>query len=107
MRETGLEPQCFEDAVRMTALRIADLVISKQRDYGPQNILDFGEFGVLVRANDKVSRLKNLMKAGQPHHESVDDTWDDIVGYGLLGVMLREETFGLEMRGDPLEPDTP
>lgn len=32
----------------------------KQHDYGSHNIADFGEFGVLVRTNDKVRRLKNL-----------------------------------------------
>lgn len=33
----------------------------KQHDYGSHNIADFGEFGVLVRVNDKVRRLKNLL----------------------------------------------
>jgi hypothetical protein len=60
----------------------------KQLDYGPNNISDFGEFGVLVRLNDKVNRLKNLFDTKvEAKNESIADTWKDITNYGLIGLM--------------------
>jgi len=88
----------FEDAMRDKLNQIGELIIKKQRDYGKSNINDFGEFGVIVRLNDKVARLKNLYKSGkEPANESIDDTWIDVVGYGIIGCMLRDNTFDLPM----------
>lgn len=58
----------------------------KQRDYSTQNIAEFGAVGVLIRLNDKFSRLKNLLLNNQqPQNESIDDTWLDISVYALIG----------------------
>ena len=54
-------PSSFNQACYEVAREIADIVIKKQHDYGHENILAFGEFGVLVRTNDKLARLKNLI----------------------------------------------
>lgn len=96
-------PKTFEEAVREEALRVAEIVIHKQRDYGKGNIQQFGEFGVCVRLNDKVQRLANLMRpgAGEPANEPIEDSWDDVIGYGLLGRMLRRGTFDLPMGSGP------
>lgn len=60
----------------------------KQLDYGSGNIADFGEFGVIVRLNDKVNRLKNLFKTqGKALNESIADTWVDITNYGGIGLL--------------------
>ena len=91
------ELQCFEDACRKVALGIAELVIRKQRDYGHDNINAFGEFGILVRTNDKVARLRNLHgKEGVT--EPRIDAWRDIAGYALIALMLDEGTFNLELK---------
>ena len=37
------------------------LLARKQHDYGPENILRFGNRGLLVRLHDKVARLENLL----------------------------------------------
>lgn len=87
----------FEGACKEITECLAELVISKQRDYGKANILDFGEFGVLVRLNDKVARLKNL-QGKDPHNESTEDTWKDIAGYAIIALMLREESFNLPLK---------
>lgn len=76
------------------------LFCKKQADYGPGNINAFGEFGVLVRLNDKVERLKNLTHKQEildsaippqrlPSNESIDDTWMDIATYALIALLLR------------------
>ena len=65
----------------------------KQIDYGPGNISAFGEVGVLVRANDKIERLKNLHKTGKlgdPENESVLDSWLDLANYGIIGAMCNQ-----------------
>ena len=59
------------------------------------NLRRGGEFGIAVRLDDKVSRLLSLLKPGataKVASESVDDTIDDIVNYGLLLRAMREGT---------------
>lgn len=67
----------------------ARLFAAKQESYGRGNIDGFGELGVLVRLNDKVERLKNLIYRGKSNNlEAVEDTWLDVIGYGLIGLMI-------------------
>ncbi len=66
----------------------------KQRDYGPNNISRFGQSGLLLRLHDKVARLENLVYNGKDaKNESLHDTYLDIVGYSVIGLMLLDETF--------------
>jgi hypothetical protein len=68
------------------------LLDSKQRDYGSANISAFGEKGLVVRMNDKVERLKNLVwKDKNPEHEKVEDTWVDIANYGIIGLLCHRK----------------
>lgn len=76
-------------SVQLEALK---LFIAKQYDYGPENISNFGDIGVLVRLNDKIERLKNLMFNGNTAvNESIEDTWIDIGNYGLIGLMCKQD----------------
>ena len=86
----------WQEACLKKAESIAKLLISKQEDYGKQNILDFGELGILVRSNDKFARLKNLYnKEKPPQNESIRETWEDIAGYAILALMLIDKEFDL------------
>ena len=88
----------FEDACRDVALGIAQVVIEKQHDYGHDNILVFKEQGLVVRLWDKINRLKNLVwKNTEPKNESIVDTFTDIAGYAIIGLMLAEGTFTNEL----------
>lgn len=90
------KPRTFEQALDLVLAELRDLMLSKQRDYGRENILDFGELGVLVRANDKIARLKNLTRAGrEPRNEPIDDSWRDFANYGIIGILVRRGWFGL------------
>lgn len=72
-------------AVAIGNIRVLD---SKQQDYGPRNIADFGAAGVLVRANDKIQRLRNLLERGaEAKHEAVADSWLDLANYGIIGFL--------------------
>ena len=91
----------FEESARDIAKEMSELLILKQKDYGPKNITQCpvgAEMGVLVRVYDKLSRLSNLLESGEtPNNESLEDTWRDIVGYGLIGLMLHRGEFKLPM----------
>ncbi len=91
------EPTTFEEACYIVAKEIAELVISKQHDYGHDNILAFGEFGVCVRATDKIGRWKTLLNktaANEPRR----DTWRDLGGYAIIAEMLYRDWFKLELK---------
>lgn len=91
----------FEDGLDEVLADIRATLISKQKDYGKDNILDFKEVGILVRANDKMSRLKNLVIGKKrAQNESVEDSWKDLAGYAILALMLRNGTFNLPMKED-------
>ena len=87
----------FEHACREVARELAELVVSKQKDYGHDNINAFGEFGLVVRTNDKIARLRNLQgKEGVT--EPRIDAWKDIAGYAIIALMLDRGWFGLELK---------
>lgn len=100
MREAK-EIKTFEDGIDEVLADLKATLISKQRDYGKGNILNFGEMGVLVRTNDKMSRLKNLiLNNKEAQNESIEDNWKDLAGYAVLALMLRNNTFNLPMESD-------
>lgn len=76
-----------------TAIRAIALFDTKQNDYGPRNISEFGEMGVIVRMNDKVARIKNLcfqkgVWCPKPSaNESLLDTYIDVANYALIAMM--------------------
>lgn len=94
------KPNTFDDAVHSIMNRLGALMISKQHDYGPRNITDFGEIGCLIRANDKMARLKNLLKdtSSKPKNESIEDSWTDLANYAIIALMLREGIFELPLK---------
>ena len=69
-------------------------LISKQSDYGPENIRRFGRQGLMVRMHDKIARLENLYEAGRsPRNEPIRDTYMDIAGYSAIGIMWETRSF--------------
>lgn len=77
--------------------RLADTIVRKQKDYGPDAITRFGTIGILVRTHDKVARLENLMAKNSvaPENESVQDNYLDLLGYASLGIILESKQFFL------------
>lgn len=108
--------ETFDEEALKAAESVANLVIRKQRDYGPKNITNSivqTEIAVAVRLTDKIARLVNLASSGkEAENESLKDTVDDIIGYGLVLKMYLEGTFTLpleEVKDDTadegLDPD--
>ena len=98
--ENGIyAPEGFEEACRKVAYKVASTVISKQHDYGHDNIMAFKEHGLVVRLSDKVARLKNLLWSNSsPNNESIEDTFTDIAGYAKIALMLANDTFLYELK---------
>ena len=93
------KPTSFEEACYQVGFDIQRLVIDKQKDYGQENILAFGERGLVVRLWDKVSRLKNLVwNCKSAKNESITDTYRDIAGYAILAIMLERGWFTLPIK---------
>lgn len=88
----------FDQACRNIALEVARTVIEKHKDYGPDNILVFKEQGLIVRLWDKIGRLKHLLwTAKTPKHEAIEDSFTDIAGYAIIGLMLQRECFTFKL----------
>ena len=63
----------------------------KQQDYGSGNISNnpMPEFGVAIRANDKIQRIMHLLsKKGTPINEAREDSWMDLANYALIGYLV-------------------
>lgn len=85
----------------VTAAEIVELLASKQRDYGHDNINRFGIDGIKVRISDKICRLRNLLARGEEaSNEAIEDTWIDLIGYATIATMLTNGTFDLPLAAD-------
>jgi hypothetical protein len=87
--EFGVETAMGKKALAV-ALDNISLLDRKQRDYGSENISAFGEYGCLVRATDKLARLRNLLtNVSGPKNEAIEDSWLDLSNYCLIAVLNR------------------
>ena len=109
-------PQCT-DALMNNFDRAYDLWTKKQNDYGDSNIrlgLDLSstsersqnnrlaQLGVVIRMNDKISRLINLYKTDIYYKkdiesavdESIEDTALDIMNYANMLMVLKSNKWG-------------
>ena len=84
----------YEHSLEDVCIRLMQLLIKKHRDYGTNNLLKFGTFGILVRSSDKIERLVNLQNRKESvEDETILDTWMDVAGYALQAIMMLENTF--------------
>lgn len=76
------------------------VLVSKQKDYGPNNInlAPGGPLnGLMVRMNDKMQRLTNLIyQDRQPEHESVEDSFIDLANYSVIALMVLRDKWPTE-----------
>jgi hypothetical protein len=91
--ELGLKTEMGREYLR-AILPLALLMDRKQQDYGSSNISLNGELGVMVRTQDKVSRIRNLLTKemkgeAAANNEPILDSWADLANYGVIGLLLR------------------
>lgn len=85
---------------------VLSTIISKQHDYGHENITWAGLGGIIIRMHDKVARIKNLVTlGGDAAHEALSDSWLDLVGYSVIALMVLNGSFELEL-ADRIIPPT-
>ena len=93
-------PVISEEFVKIQKEQL-ELFSKKMMDYGLGNIALGGDLeneddvnyalqGIQIRINDKINRLKNLLKNGKSYveNESIEDTLIDISNYGIIGLLL-------------------
>lgn len=82
----------FDADVYNIADELAELLISKHKDYGPKNIAlaPGGALnGLRVRIHDKIARINNLIDSGKnPEHEALEDSFKDLANYAIIALMV-------------------
>ena len=82
-----------------SAVEVSTILSKKQKDYGPNNIARFAEKGLILRLHDKIARLENLLeKQYDASNESIEDTYLDIIGYSVIGMMWMNNDFFKPLR---------
>ncbi|MNK43737.1 hypothetical protein D3C87_624530 [compost metagenome] len=79
---------------------VESLLKKKNHDYGNSFSLQFEKYGIMsamIRMDDKMRRLENLLKGSKAQvDESIEDTLQDLVGYGTLALVeLKKQKEGL------------
>lgn len=76
---------------------MAELLIRKQKDYGPKNIslAPGGPLnGLRVRMFDKLARINNLLESGKtPENESLQDSFIDLANYAIIAMMVLDNNW--------------
>ena len=84
-----------------------ELLCKKQMDYGPLNIsmgtqlqnekeIKAALTGIVVRANDKMQRLVNLLivNGQEPKNETIEDTFMDLAVYATIAMTVKNGKWG-------------
>lgn len=66
---------------------LEEVWIKKHHDYGPENHAIWGCQGAIIRATDKLMRLRGAYFLGR-EMKIVENDWLDMIGYGLIGLVI-------------------
>lgn len=87
--------ESLEEKFDKIYLKTKEILLRKNKDYGDNNLLRHGEFGLLVRMSDKLARLENLIqredRAPDVKDETLEDTLLDLIGYSVNYLRLLDE----------------
>jgi hypothetical protein len=74
------------------AIKNIQLFDKKQQDYGSNNIGLWGDLGVVVRATDKIMRLRTLLTSKEKPAvaETLCETYGDLANYGIIGQLIQK-----------------
>lgn len=95
--DQGLTPD-FLMSVAAVFDEAEDILVGRQRDYGPGNInggYPTPLIALVTRMNDKLERIKHILsKDGEAvYGERLRDSWLDLANYSLIGVMVQDGTW--------------
>lgn len=99
-------PETCKEFKRLQAAQY-EIFCKKQFDYGPGNVSlgmdltdddsrNFASTAIIIRINDKVQRLINLVvrRKTKPQNEPVEDAFKDLSVYGLIAQIVNNGKWG-------------
>ena len=115
-----MNPETFEQAFQEIFDETFDLLVTRQRKYGPDNIRNQGIYGVVTRiADDKIARVRQSLRGsvvnGQVKLEPIvdreatdtfEDALKDIANYSLIALALHRGVWGLPLEDESKTTDT-
>jgi len=75
------------DLISEVCDEVKDLLIRKNHDYGDSFSKQYEKYGLLsgvIRMDDKMARIENLLKSDSKVDESIEDSLKDLAGYAIL-----------------------
>lgn len=84
----------FLEDIKAISDEIQELLNRKNSDYGDDNLVKYGELGIIIRMSDKLARLENLRTNkidSKVDDETVEDTLKDLAGYCINYIRLLRE----------------
>jgi len=82
----------FENKIDKIFKNMKQLLIKKHHDYGNSNLEKYGEFGILVRISDKISRLEQkVINKKELMTDSHEDIYKDLIGYATQALIMLED----------------
>lgn len=94
-RNEGLTAEQITYAMEMDEIyygKIRPVFIAKRGVYSDEPIEIMGELGIVYFCIAKIIRAKNILiqlARGKPTGETTDDSWIDMIVYGLLALRLK------------------
>ena len=84
-----------EDQIRKACSELAELLVSKNNDYGNSFSEQYGKYGTisaLIRMDDKMRRIETLQKGTTSKvSEKISETLIDLSGYAILAYIEEVE----------------
>lgn len=81
-------PASQEEWIRKVGQEVIELLVRKNKDYSDSFSKQYEKYGILsglIRIDDKVSRLNNLVGGHKAEvSESIEDSMRDLAGYAIL-----------------------
>lgn len=73
--------------------KVSTLLQQKNKDYGDDNLKEYGILGLMIRISDKLARIKVALNTG--NKKVIEDALIDIAGYSINGIRLLDEPDGI------------
>lgn len=84
-----------KEDIKIITDEILEMLLKKNEDYGSASF-DLGLNGNMVHIYDKACRFKSLVekvnRGEMANYESIEDTLKDIIGYGIIGLLISNRT---------------
>lgn len=112
-----MRPTTFQQAFAQIFDETFDLLVERQRKYGPENIRNQGIYGVVNRlADDKVARVRQSLQGDVVNGQVVlnpiidreatdtfEDALKDIANYAMIALALHRGVWGLPLSDESEE----